>query len=562
MDLFFSGDNRPRGTRQGLPVAVSCAAILFGALAPAALSAEVSPALRDRIAVPTVADATFPVIATLTEQVDSSQYAGRRADLIAAMKRTAAQTQPQVVSQLDATATRYWLVNAVAVDATRDEIAALEQDPRVKYVDLDRVGRIADTGPTLLASPPFASAGRGNWGLGTVRAPQAWTRFRATGAGVVVGSIDTGVDAGNPDLAGKVVAFRDFINGVPDAYDDNGHGTHTIGTMIGGRAGGAPIGVAPDARVVVAKAADANGTGPGSALLAAAQWMTDPDGDPATADQPVVVNNSWTAPDANDPWFREMVRQWLALGIVPVFATGNNGPAPGSVGSPAGYPEVLAVGAADPAGEMTEFTARGPVRWANADGTGPAAGTVLIKPDLLAPGVNITSSVGTGYLSSTGTSMAAPHVSGAIALIAQANPAIRGTAAIDLLKRTAVDRGAAGPDAEYGGGQLDIEAAVAAAVGAPASSPVSIRIAATRRAARPGRVAVNIRISGANAYRLRVNGKRWSAPRTAKRVVLTLSRGRQVVEARTIATRPGTVAKAARTIIRVGLPSPTAFSRR
>lgn len=561
MDLFFSGDNRPRGTRHGLPVAVSCATILLGALAPAGLAGEVSPALRERMAAPAAADATIPVIVTLSEQVDGSQYAGRRAALIAAMKRTAAATQPQVISHVDASVTRYWLVNAIAVDATPGEIAALQSDPQVKYVDLDRVGRIADTGPTLLSARPFPTAGRGSWGLGAARVTQAWNRFNVTGAGVVVGSIDTGVDPANRDLAGKVVAFRDFINGVPDAYDDNGHGTHTIGTMIGGARGGAPIGVAPGAKVVVAKAADANGTGPGSALLAAAQWMTDPDGDPATADQPVVVNNSWTAPNANDPWFREMVRQWLSLGIVPVFATGNTGPAPGSVGSPAGYPEVLAVGAADTTGAMTDFTARGPVRWANADGTGPAAGTVLIKPDLLAPGVNITSSVGTGYLASTGTSMAAPHVSGAVALIAQANPAIRGTAAVELLKRTSVDRGVPGPDQRFGGGELNVEAAVAAAVGAPASEPVSIRISAARRTARPGRVAVTVKMAGARAYRVRVNGKRWSAPRTTPRLVLNLARGRQVVEARTVAPA-GAGTHRARTVIRVGIPGPTAFARR
>ena len=157
--------------------------------------------------------------------------------------------------------------------------------------------------------------------------------------------------------------------------------------------------------------------------------MTDPDGNPATADQPAVINNSWAAPGANDTWFRPMVRRWLELGIVPVFAAGNSGPDTGSVGNPASYPESLAVGAIGEDNVVAPFSGRGPVVWDDEDGTGPAAGTTFIKPDIAAPGVGITSSVGTGYLSYSGTSMAAPHVAGVAALLHQANPAL--TAAAD-----------------------------------------------------------------------------------------------------------------------------------
>lgn len=567
MDLFFSGDTRRPGTRHGLPAAVTLVAILCSIFASPSIAAEVTAGLRAQMDAAPSAQTTHPVIVTLTEQVDPAAYEGRRQALIAAMKATARETQDAVVAQVDDDARRYWLVNAVAVDANRAEIEALAADPAVASVDLDRVVRVADAAPgqPLADLTPFPDAGEGNWGLGAARVPQVWRRFNVTGRGVVIGSIDTGVDPNAPELQGKVVAWKDFISDQPTPYDDNGHGTHTIGTMVGGAKRGAPIGVAPGATVVVAKAAGRDGVGPGSALLAAAQWMTDPDGNPATADYPVVVNNSWTAPNANDPWFRQLVRHWLELGIVPVFATGNNGPDVGSIGSPAGYPEVLAVGAAGEDGALTDFTARGPVTWQNLDGLGPAAGTVLVKPDIVAPGVNITSTVGNGYLSSTGTSMAAPHVSGLVALIAQANPSIRGAAAVDLIKRSAIDRGAPGPDPVYGGGQLNAEAAVAAAVGAPATEALETRVRrrGSARTSAP-RVEFQVAVQGANSYRWRTNGRRWSAPRSTPRLLLNLSRGRQVVEVQAVDPVNGVDTTPARAVVTVvgGPPSAVELERR
>jgi subtilisin family serine protease len=304
-----------------------------------------------------------------------------------------------------------------------------------------------------------------------------------TGAGVRIGSIDTGVDASHPELAGKVVAWRDFVAGGSQPYDDNGHGTHTVGTMVGGVAGRSPVGVAPGASVVVARAIGADGVARGSTLLAAAQWIADPDGNPATADQPQVVNNSWATNARGDTWFRPMVRRWLALGIVPVFAAGNTGPGPSTVASPADYPESLAVGSIGSSGDVSSFSARGPVVWTDPDGTGPAAGTALPKPDLVAPGEGIASTLPGGrYAAYSGTSMAAPHVAGAAALLRQAAPAAEPAAVIDALRRSASDRGPAGPDAAYGWGVLDLPAAVAALTGAlPAQAPAAAAPAPDRR---------------------------------------------------------------------------------
>ena len=150
------------------------------------------------------------------------------------------------------------------------------------------------------------------------------------------------------DLAGKIAAWRDFVAGSPTPVDENGHGTHTAGTMVGGSAGGAPIGVAPGAKLIVARAMGANGVGHRQRAAGRRRVDDRPGRQPgARADQPAIVNNSWSASTANDTWFRPMIRRWLDLGIVPVFAAGNNGPTTGSVGSPAGYPEAIAVGAID-----------------------------------------------------------------------------------------------------------------------------------------------------------------------------------------------------------------------
>ncbi|MCU0308056.1 MAG: S8 family serine peptidase [Thermoleophilia bacterium] len=500
--------------------------------APAAL-AGLTPALERRLET-LPAGGTVPVIATLHAQVDAAGYAGRTEALLRDLRRTAARTQPAVADAVDGGLRRFWLVNAVAAEVTADEVHALAADPAVADVDLDRPVRVAEA---IVDAVPYPDAGDGDWGLGAIGAPQASAAHGVTGAGVRVGSIDTGVDAAHPDLAGRVVAWRDFVNGRPSPYDDNGHGTHTVGTMVGGRAGGAPVGVAPGATAVVAKAVAANGVGSGSALLAAAQWMTDPDGNPATADHPAVINNSWSAANPNDTWFRPMIRTWLALGIVPVFAAGNTGPGSGTVGSPAGYPEALAVGAVAQGDAVADFSARGPVVWQNADGQGPAAGTVLTKPDVVAPGVNIVSTVPGGYLGYSGTSMAAPHVAGVVALMRQARPSLTAQEVADTIRASAADLGPAGPDAAFGRGRLDAAAALAAVAGPVPDTRFTTPPPALTTA---DQVEAQVALSGgASLVRVRVDDGAWSAPVPPPLVRVALGEGRHVVEAQGITPAGG-----------------------
>lgn len=497
-----------------------------------------TPELAGRVAAGP-ADRPIAVIATLSAQVDGAS-AVPPAAVRRAMRATARRTQTTVAARVSGPVRRFWLVNAIAFSGTPREIRAVSADPAVAQVALDRAVRTAQQWV------PFPDAGGGNRGLDTIHAPTAWQRYGVTGAGVRVGVIDTGVNAAHPDLAGKVVAWRDFVNGRPAPYDDSGHGTHTAGIIAGGSAGGASIGVAPGASLVVAKAIGADGVGSGSALLAAAQWMADPDGDPATADHPAVINNSWSSGATSDAWFRTMTARWRQLGITPVFAAGNSGPL-GPIASPASYPDVITVGALGADGTAAPFSARGPVVWDDPDGGGPPAGTVLTKPDLAAPGVAVVSSVGDGYLAYSGTSVAAPAVSGAAALLLQAAPALPPDRVAALLRSGAVDIAPAGPDGATGHGVLDIPRTLSLAVGpagttAAGREPRRPRLAIVRR--RSGTATV-FRAEGVGATELRPGSVRWdfgggdvTTADTARRAFADDARRRVKVTAQDVSGTP------------------------
>lgn len=471
------------------------------------------------------------VIITLGRQVDATRYAGRRADLIRALRTTARTTQGPVSDVLAGTTRSFWITNAVAARANATELLRLASNPAVARIDEDPRVRVVDGRPRVAATQPFPDPGDGAWGVASVGAPEVWRDYGITGAGVLVGSIDTGIDPSHPDLQGTIAAWRDFIGGAATPYDEHGHGTHTAGSIVGGSTRGKPIGVAPGARLLVAKTMNADGSGNGSAILAAAQWMADPDGNPETLDHPVVVNNSWSSGDPNDTWFRPAVRNLRALGVVSVFAAGNSGPNPSSVQSPANYPESLAVGAIDRNDVVPDFSARGPVIWADPDGTGPLAGTPLAKPDLVAPGVAVVSTVGSGYLAYSGTSMAAAHVSGVAALLKQAGPRLSGVDIENILRRSLHDIGAPGPDPDAGGGRVSARAAVEVALGPPPDTAFTV---APRAVTQRRTLNYRIALSGATAYRSRVDGGVWGPLTTDPNLTIVVGEGRHVVQAQAV----------------------------
>src|SRR4030042_6296378 len=254
------------------------------------------------------------------------------------------------------------------------------------------------------------SAPAGN--LSAIHAPALWD-LGYYGQGVVVANMDTGVDLSHPELGsrwrGGSDSWYDPYNQHPTTPTDiSGHGTWTMGVMVAADGSGTTLGVAPQAQWIAVKIFNDSGSATATAIHLGFQWLLDPDGNPATADAPQVVNNSWvfSSPGCNLE-FQHDLQSLRAADILPVFSAGNYGPNGSTSASPANYPEAFAVGAVDNNDQIAAFSSRGP----------SACGeTQSIYPELVAPGVGIKSTDLYGfYTYATGTSLAAPQVSGALA---------------------------------------------------------------------------------------------------------------------------------------------------
>ncbi|MCU7722969.1 S8 family serine peptidase [Actinoplanes sp. KI2] len=415
------------------------------------------------------APALESVVVRLRTQVDPSGIHGRsrherQAALVRALRARAGADQPGLLGllrrrkaqRLVTDVTPLWVVNAVAVTAAPSVVREMAARPEVARIDPDVVAA------TVPAQPNVAAVG----------APALW-ELGLTGQGAVVGIMDTGVDVTHPDLAaswrGGADSWYDPNGQHPtDPTDVSGHGTATAGVIVG-----ATTGVAPGASWIGVKVFNDRGTASTSAIHKGFQWLLDPDGNPATADAPDVVNASWTGSAAGCSLeFQPDLRNLRAAGILPVFSAGNYGGAAGTVLSPANLPEALAVGSVDNTGLVDPSSSRG-----------PSACDQRVEPRVVAPGVGIhTTDLYGGYLDATGTSVAAPHVTGVAALLLGAYPDLNVDRLQSALESTADDLGAPGPDNAYGYGRVDAPAAlqwlatapdftVAVAPSAPAVAP-------------------------------------------------------------------------------------------
>ena len=340
-----------------------------------------------------------------------------------------------------------WIANGTFADLTPSQIETLAKDPRVRSITY--AGSVAHLVPELAG--PLASAAP-TWGLEKINVPATLAAAPGLdGHGVKIGILDTGIDDAHPDLHGKTVLYKDFVDPtITTPRDDQGHGTHVSGTI----AGSAAIGVAPGASLIVGKAFDSNGACKTKNLILALQWMADPDGDPTTADFPRILANSWEVGgkygerDPADEPLCVVVENLAHLGITTVFAAGNMGYAVGSVQLPSACPFAFSVGATDQGDQIAVFSSRGPARWKNVK---------LAKPEVSAPGVDVLSAAaGGGYKTLSGTSMAAPHVAGAFALLLQARPGLLVSELKAAMIGGAVDLGSAGPDGDFVAGRLDV----------------------------------------------------------------------------------------------------------
>lgn len=314
-----------------------------------------------------------------------------------------------------------------------------------------------------------AAPAKNAWGVDLVGAPEAWKQG-ATGKGLVYGSIDTGADSSHEALQAQYrgtsadgTQSHDYnwvgLSGKGAPNDPGRHGTHTIGSVLG-KVGDVATGVAPEAKWIAAQGLDGAATPDG--LLKALQWMQAPtkvDGsapDPTKA--PDVVGMSWwTGPNTED-FFQESMQDLRAAGIEVVKSAGNKGPGPGTISSPGQYKEVIATAAVDANSDVANFSSRGPSKFKDANGN------FAPKPDFAAPGVDVLSTLpGNKYGTMSGTSMAQPHMSGAVLSVLSKYPQLTHDQLVDVLKAGVTDRGPAGHDAEYGYGVINLPATLAAA---------------------------------------------------------------------------------------------------
>jgi bacillopeptidase F len=356
---------------------------------------------------------------------------------------------------------QFWINNSLALDVTPTGLRALSQSPAVEKIYANR--KVNYTLP-VDARPvrSLREAADYTYGLKDLGLDKLYAeRPDINGQGVVVGLVDTGIDGKHPALKGKIALFYDASqNKITEPTDKQSHGTHTTGTILGGDRDGVKIGVAPGAKMIGSAALDGY-----DMMLKSMQFMLDPDGNPATADSPRLISNSWNAGGAPDiELFYRAITAWEAAGILPVFSAGNAGPGPKTITTPHEHPSVLAVGATDSNFKIASFSSRGPAVF---------QGKTIQKPDFTAPGVNVLSSVpGGGYQEMSGTSMACPHAAGLATLLFQVNPKFTPQNIREIMMKTLrfVDQNG-GPIAApvwnpvYGFGRLDAYAAVKAALG-------------------------------------------------------------------------------------------------
>ncbi|GGN71050.1 hypothetical protein GCM10010112_38010 [Actinoplanes lobatus] len=361
---------------------------------------------------------------------------------------------------------QFWIADTVKVTGDAALLKEVAARPEVKAV-------LPDTPVTLpapVAGAVQAAVDANEWNVDRIGAPRVWGERDDRGQGIVVANVDTGVQFDHPALAANYRGRQadgtvqhdynwfDPAHVCPDANpcDNNGHGTHTMGTMAG--SGG--IGVAPGVTWIAAKGCESNSCSV-AALLGAGQWIvapTDRNGQNPRPDlAPDVVNNSWGGASGFDPWYSDVVRSWVAAGIFPAFSNGNAGPGCATASTPGSYTDTYSSGATDVNDAIASFSSRG---------TGQDGG---VKPDLSAPGVDVRSSIpGGGYASYSGTSMASPHTAATVALIWSAAPALRRDVAAtrEILDETAIDTndtscgGTATDNNVFGQGRLDAYAAV------------------------------------------------------------------------------------------------------
>lgn len=416
--------------------------------------------------------------------------------VINALQETAQRSQKSVRAALDSQGIKYqsfWIDNIIVVEeSSADMVNSLMSFPEIEALRTRR-------NPVLFTPDERSPAPEPNGiesNLTHIHADDVWG-LGYTGEGIVVANIDTGVRYTHQALINQ---YRGNLGGGSynhnynwwDPYlhsttpsDSDDHGSHTMGTMIGDDGGSNQIGMAPGAEWIACKSF--SGGDVDAQLLECGEFMLAPwdltGSNPNPNKRPNVINNSWGDCERSydDGWYADVIDSWLAAGIYPVFSNGNASnchysepPGLNTVGNPARYGNVTGVGATGRNnGEYATYSNWGPTD--NADTVNPR-GYPTLKPQVVAPGTNRSAykTSDTSYGSMSGTSMAAPHVAGLIALMWSAAPCLVGDYATTetIIEETAnpipYDDGTGGgahtPNNATGWGEIDALAAVQAAI--------------------------------------------------------------------------------------------------
>ncbi len=436
-------------------------------------------------------------IVFLADQADLSGASGLETKaekgrfVVDALRRTAAKTQKPILAQLKALGVEhrgYWISNMIWVRGDLDIVRHMAENKDVFHIYANPSVRIDERlqGPHGEKSKAPDAI---EWNISLVGAPDVWA-LGIDGEGAVVAGQDTGYMWDHPALVEQyrggpagdhAYNWHDAIHSgggscgsdSPEPCDDHGHGTHTMGTIVGDDGIGNQVGMAPGAQWIGCRNMD-QGAGTPTTYAECYQFFIAPtdldDLNPDPAKAPDVINNSWGCPPSEgctDPnVLLSVVQAVRAAGIVTVHSAGNSGSSCSTVSDPAAiYGESFSVGATDSSDDIANFSSRGPVT---------IDGSNRLKPDISAPGVNIRSSTRDGGYQGgwDGTSMAGPHVAGLVALVISATPEIAGN--VDgveaVIEQSALhltttqgcggDAGDAVPNNVFGWGRIDAVAAV------------------------------------------------------------------------------------------------------
>jgi serine protease AprX len=450
--------------------------------------------IAPRVLAETASGGTTEALVVLAEQADLSHASVLQSKLqkgrfvVNALRAVADRTQAPILAFLEQRGTHYqsfYIVNMIKVTGNRGLMQELAARSDVGRVDANPQVRSRLPVPTTTGSkhddPPTVE-----WNIKQVHAPEVWALgFR--GQGLVVAGADTGVQWDHPALklhyrgwkGGKVNHNYNWHDATPDhsksPIDPYGHGTFTVSETVGDDGHGNQVGVAPRAKWIACRNMDANGTGSPARYTECFEFLIAPypiggnprQGKPELA--PDSINNSWECPSSEGcsvETLRKVVNAVRAAGIFPAMAAENSGPNCSTVDNPpAIYSSAVSVGATDSSNNIADFSSRGPVT---------VDGSNRLKPNLSAPGVNVRGAFPTNqYGNADGTSMAAPHLAGGVALLWQAKPALVGNIAktesilthSSLPLRSTQNCGGSGqkiPNNVFGWGLLDLLKAVKA----------------------------------------------------------------------------------------------------